>query len=277
MIIPFNFQPQTTGYSSQNAYWLAKAADLAYNKISQDNFVSDKNEIFRQLQSWSNEFQDVAVFDKKSSQGFVAKHRDFIIVAFRGSDQWQDWLDNVNLPAIPHNLGRVHRGFQMALDDIWQEMLETIVSFKDNHQTLWFTGHSLGGALATLAAAERIAQDQPFNGVYTFGQPRCVDRQMARNMNIEAKARIFRFHNNNDIVPRVPQRIMGYSHLGTFIYIDVDKKLHTDIHWWNQFLDRVGGILEALKETGVDKLEDHKMASYIEALERNISVTLERL
>ncbi len=277
MIIPFNFQPQTTGYSPHNAYWLAKAADLAYNKISQDNFVSDKNEIFRQLQSWSNEFQDVAVFNKKSSQGFVAKHRDFIIVAFRGSDQWQDWLDNLNLPAIPHNLGRVHRGFQMALDDIWQDMLATIVSFKDNHQTLWLTGHSLGGALATLAGAERIAQDQPFNGVYTFGQPRCVDRQMARNMNIEAKARIFRFHNNNDIVPRVPQRIMGYSHLGTFIYIDVDKKLHTDIHWWNQFLDRVGGILEALKETGVDKLEDHKMASYIEALERNISVTLERL
>lgn len=273
----FNFQPHTTRYSPQNAYWLARAAELAYSRISEDNFASDKNVILNQLKSWSDGFQDVAVFDKNSTQGFVAKHRDLIIVAFRGSDEWQDWLDNLNLPAIPHNLGRVHRGFQMALEDVWFEMLETVKSFKDNYQTLWITGHSLGGALATLAAAEQVVEDRPFNGVYTFGQPRCVDREMARNINLEAKSRIFRFQNNNDIITRVPQRIMGYSHVGTFLYIDVNKKLHIDIHWWNQFLDRSAGILQALEETTVDKIEDHNIESYTEALALNINYTPDRL
>ena len=279
MPITFNFEPKTTKYSSQNAYWLAKAAELANTSISKDNPAPDRNKILAELKSWSDGFKDVQVFDRKSTQSFVAGHEDFIIASFRGSDQWQDWLDNLNLPTIPTNLGRAHRGFLLALNDVWQDMLAVIERFKnegidtiDNfeqkskYRSLWITGHSLGGALATLAAAERIDVDRPFGGVYTFGQPRCVDRTMARNMNIEAKNRIFRFQNNNDIISRIPQRVMGYSHVGTFHYIDINQKIHTDIHWWNQFLDRFGGILEALEERGIDKFEDHRLERYVEAL-----------
>ena len=270
---PFKFQTQTTRYSPQNAYWLAKAAQLAYTQVGEDNPAPDQKQILAQLKSWSDQFTQVEVFDHQSTQSFIARHEELIMVAFRGSDQWEDWLDNLNLPTIPTNLGRAHRGFQMALEDVWAEMLEKIKELKDRHQTLWLTGHSLGGALATLAAAERIDQDQTFNGVYTFGQPRCVDREMSRNMNLEAKSRIFRFQNNNDLVSRIPQRIMGYSHAGTFIYIDVNQNLHIDIHWWNQFLDRVGGILEALPKPGVDKIEDHQLKNYLVALAKNIEIT----
>lgn len=285
MLIPFKFQSQTTEYSTQNAYWLAKSAQLAYTITSEDNPLPDKNIILAELQSWSDGFKNVEVFDRNSTQSFVAQHEDFILVSFRGSDEWQDWLDNLNLPTIPTTLGRAHRGFVRALEDVWQDMLVAIEYFKNEgvetvnqfeqkakYRSLWITGHSLGGALATLAAAERIEVDRPFGGVYTFGQPRCVDRTMARNMNIEAKGRIFRFQNHNDIVSRIPQRVMGYSHVGTFRYIDINQKIHSDIHWWNQFLDRFGGILETLKERGIDKFEDHKLERYIEALGKNIDI-----
>lgn len=272
----FEFQWNTTRYSPQNAYWLAKASQLAYEKLGSDKSTVDGSKISEVLNSWDSSgklFTEIETFNHKSTQSFVAKSEKFIIASFRGTNEWQDWLDNIKLTAIPHNLGRVHRGFQAALEDVWDKMLATINKFKDNHQTLWITGHSLGGALATLAAAERINEDQPWNGLYTFGQPRCVDRTMSRNINIEAKGRIFRFQNNNDIVTRIPQRLMGYSHTGTFVYIDKDKKIHTDIHWWNQFLDRFGGILEALPKSGVDKIEDHSISDYIAALEKNINLT----
>jgi hypothetical protein len=281
----FNFQSQTTRYSSQNAYWLAKVAKLVYTKVAEDNPAPDRDKIWQQLQSWSDRFQDIAVFNNKSTQSFVAQHEDFIIAAFRGTDQLQDWLDNLNLPVVPTLMGGAHRGFLMALADVWPDMLNSIQSFQveriniregfnsvSKYKTLWITGHSLGGALATLAAADLIDKDQPFSSVYTFGQPRCVNRQMARNMNIEAKNRIFRFQNNNDIVTRIPQRVMGYSHVGTFLYIDVHKKLHTDIHWWNQFLDRTEGLLEALPKPGIDKIQDHDMDDYIQGVHNNINI-----
>ncbi len=274
MLPNFEFKWDTTRYSPQNAYWLAQASQLAYKAIADDKSTIDESKIFEALNSWDssgNLFTKIKTFNKNSTQSFVAQSENFIIASFRGTNEWQDWLDNLNLPAIPHNLGRVHRGFQNALEDVWDEMLATIDQFKDNHQTLWLTGHSLGGALATLAAAERIDEDQPWNGLYTFGQPRCVDRTMARNINVEARGRIFRFQNNNDIVTRIPQRLMGYSHTGTFVYIDKNKEIHTDIHWWNQFLDRFEGILEALPKPGVDKIEDHRISDYIAALEKNIN------
>ena len=82
-------------------------------------------------------------------------------------------------------LGRVHTGFYHALQDIWPQMQTRIGQLRsddrDNarpQRPLWITGHSLGAAMATLAAAELIMRDEPFYGGYTFGSPRCGDRDL---------------------------------------------------------------------------------------------------
>ena len=122
--------------------------------------------------------------------------------------------------------------------------------------------------MATLSAAQLIHADEPFNGVYTFGQPRCGDREFARVFNMEAKGRFFRFQNNNDIVTRVPARITGYSHVGTFIYITSKGQLDADIGWWHRFLDTVKGAVEDLGNTGIDAVKDHRMDKYLKAIEK---------
>ena len=73
--------------------------------------------------------------------------------------------------------------------------------------------------MATIAAAKFIHEDMPFTSVYTFGQPRAMTRDTSRIFNMECKSRFFRFHNNNDLVTRVPARVMGYSHVGSYMYI----------------------------------------------------------
>ena len=65
--------------------------------------------------------------------------------------------------------GKVHRGFKHALAEVWEEkgLFEYIKSRDTSNRTIWFTGHSLGAALATLAA-NRYGKAQ---GLYTFGSP----------------------------------------------------------------------------------------------------------
>ena len=85
---------------------------------------------------------------------------------------------------ISHNgPGKVHLGIATALDFVWD-------SFKDRisaDRPLFITGHSLGGGLATLAAA-RLSQGRDVHGVYTFGSPRVGDSEFAQQFQTEAPA-----------------------------------------------------------------------------------------
>ncbi len=110
----------------------------------------------------------------------------------------------------------------------------------------------------------------PVNGLYTYSSPRIGDRIFARTFNQEFKP-AFRIVNNNDIVTRVPARLMIFSHVGNFLYLDVEKKLHSDIHWWYQFLDGMEGIADDLfkRKINIDAIGDHKMEQYIAGLEKN--------
>jgi len=193
------------------------------------------------------------------------------VAAFRGTDEIADWLDNLNVLSQPSSLGNIHTGFYKALMDIWPQMKSCIRSFRrtlDDHpgRSLWLTGHSLGGALATLAAATLIEADETFYGAYTFGSPRVGDRVFARNFNVEAKNKVFRFQNNNDLVSRIPTRMMGYSHLGSFVYISEDGQLNTDIGLWYRFIDTIKGVIADIGEKGLDTITDHNIQEYLNAI-----------
>ena len=190
-------------------------------------------------------------------------------MAFRGTNEVADWLDNINVFSTKELFGEFHRGFWKAVEDVWQPINEKIQSLQSqNKLPIFMTGHSLGGAMATIAAARLIHEDKPFTSVYTFGQPRVMTRETARIFNLECKDRFFRFHNNNDIVTRVPARIMGYSHVGSYLYISKEKEIHREAGFWFKFVAHIDGALSALKEKGFDGIEDHNMDKYLEAVEK---------
>lgn len=289
----FQFEPYSTQYKPQNAYWLARAARLVYARQADDDPAPNKEAILKELQDWDSGFSEVITFNNKSTQAFVAKHEGggqfghgFVIIAFRGTDEREDWIDNGGLLAVdfPRGrslapVGRVHSGFYKAFLDIWEDkgpndqftLKEVLKQEEYRKKAFWVTGHSLGGALASLCSFHFAYYDIPFYGTYTYGQPRSCDRQLMRMFNMEAKGRYFRFQNNNDIVSRIPQRLAGYSHVGTFIYIDTDDNLTTDIGFWFQFEDRVDGVKEFLTQLKGGVFRDHDMSAYIACLEKNIT------
>ncbi|OGL61273.1 MAG: hypothetical protein A3J27_03445 [Candidatus Tectomicrobia bacterium RIFCSPLOWO2_12_FULL_69_37] len=260
----FSLRPDTTKYEPRNALSLALASRLAYEEggVIEGTVRNDWN------------FPRFHFFSKRETQGFIAGNDQAVLAAFRGTqpNQLQDWMTDADVAFVegPAGHGEVHAGFARALGYVWEEVSDKIAEFQGNAQSLWFAGHSLGAALATLAVAKlRLERDKPVYGLYTFGQPRTGDREFARIFDADFKEQSFRFVNNNDIVTRVPLREWGYSHVGRFLYFDVEGNIHDDLHWWYRFLDRVKGRVEDLGKMGPDGIKDHDMRSYIANLEKN--------
>ena len=161
---------------------------------------------------------------------------------------------------LAETVGKVHRGFKKEVDDLWP-MLEQVLA--NNQLPLWFCGHSLGGAMATICAGRCYRSHIPSNPeeLYTYGSPRVGDKAYVNF----AKITYFRFVNNNDIVTRVPPAWLGYRHTGQEIYFDRNDRVR-QITGWQRSLDRLRGTLRALRKWRVDALGDHQIHRYIECL-----------
>lgn len=270
----FEFEHDTTKYSSINAYWLGMASKLAY---------SDKEKIQQTAENWGLDKFAFIDGSRTNTQVFVAANRKLIIVAFRGTEgKLKDWLTDAKIKQVD----QVHRGFKKAIDEVLPEIEHTINLFIGKRLTVaeaasspknpeipsvWYTGHSLGSALATLAVATMRRQGVPVDGLYTFGQPRTGSRKWSRIFNQDFKDFAFRHVNNNDVVTRVPPRSLDYRHIGALRYYDADQNRHEDVSWWNRFLDRVKGRLDDFTKLHSDGIKDHSMDTYLACLKKNYS------
>lgn len=260
-------KPYTTTLNKENAYWMARLAQIVYCRCSEQDFLPDEAKILNDLKSEDNKFISVTGFSQHSAQAILVEHQNYLCMAFRGTDEIADWIDNIN--GFPEKVlfGSFHRGFWHSLQDVWEGMYECYSSLRNvKKRPLFITGHSLGGAMATMAAAQFIHQDLPFTSVYTFGQPRAMTKETSYIFDHEAKIRFFRFQNNNDLVTRVPARLMGYSHVGSSVYISEEGGIYTDPGFWFRFLDSVDGAMEAIADKKIDGIEDHDMKHYIRAV-----------
>jgi triacylglycerol lipase len=264
-----HFRAKTIKYHPANAEFLGFMSNLVYQKTEEDILEVLKDE--HQIKNFKHQKLRFIENKKTDTQALVISDDKKVIVAFRGTTSRKDWQTNINYTLIqPDDMfGQVHEGFYNSLQSVWAEVVEVIEDFKKgDYKSLWFTGHSLGGALANLAVAALIQEDYPVYGLYTFGQPRVGDRAFARTMNAEFKDRYFLFINDRDIVTRVPTRKMGYSHAGNLLYFDEEGNLHNDLHWWFTFQHRVNtsGVLTKLLQT----FGDHSMAgSYYPLLQKH--------
>ena len=85
---------------------------------------------------------------------------------------------------------------------------------------IWLTGHSLGGALATLCAYRLHKQGVPVRGVITIGSPRVGNPAFANDFNSMFGAKSTRWVDDDDFVTQIPPELGGpleYRHVGSSI------------------------------------------------------------
>ncbi len=143
------------------------------------------------------------------------------IVAFAGSKDFQDWMNNFEFVKVKRDdLGWIHNGFADSFDNLKKPLLvHPKINKFDN---LIFTGHSLGGAVAQIMALHFQKLGYNVVGCYTFGQPRVGNSDWKKNYEM-ARIPTFRFVHGYDSVPNVP-KIMFY-HVGQIVPIFGDKIL----------------------------------------------------
>ncbi|WP_428442082.1 lipase family protein [Photobacterium sagamiensis] len=274
-----NVKQYKSALDRHNALAMAKLSKLVYSDTDTKNKKPHETYILQQLKTNDSGYRNVTGYDRNTAQAMLVEHESFIAVVFRGTDEIGDWVDNLKAFAVSALFGDFHRGFYESLDDIWSEMEKDLNGLKQaivkdsngtkHRRPIFFAGHSLGGAMATIAAAKYINEDKQFTAVYTYGQPRAMTRSTARIFNAEAKNRLHRFQNNEDIVTRVPARVMNYSHVGQCCYIDADGQIHTDPGFWFRFMDYIEGAVDSLKKmTNLGAVDDHDIDKYIAAVEK---------
>ncbi|MFM9109835.1 MAG: trypsin-like peptidase domain-containing protein [Prochlorococcaceae cyanobacterium] len=189
---------------------LALASELVYRPEA---------EVERQARAWG--FRSCDFVEQGAAQGFLAASADLVLGCFRGTEGTADWLSNLKVnPRVVDELGaQVHAGFWGQFDAL-RPQLERLMA-PHSQLPLLVTGHSLGGAIAALAAAT-WAPSRPLRALYTYGQP-AVARASALDRLADALAgRYHRLVNDADIVPRVPP---GYRHAGHLLQFDSQGRL----------------------------------------------------
>ncbi|KAA1470190.1 alpha/beta-hydrolase [Dentipellis sp. KUC8613] len=161
------------------------------------------------------------------TQGFIARDdaRKEVVVAFRGSsdaaDFWTDGqiaLEPFTAPgtAPPVNT-TAHSGFLNAWNSVAAEIISTVKLQLSAHAgySIVTTGHSLGGALSSLAAIT-LKQNFPSSPIrmYTYGQPRTGNDQYAFWVNEQFGSNAFRAVHTTDGVPTMLPTSIGYRHHG---------------------------------------------------------------
>lgn len=254
-----------TQFCAAKASWLAEAALLAYAG-PREVAAKIKNE-------WR--FHSVTPFahEKTETQGFIATGGGATIIAFRGTEPkvLKDWVTDARVKLVTKGQipPQTHEGFSNALDSVFDQIDKTLSGLRGSGALLYITGHSLGGALATLCAA-RLAHSNTYSiqGLYTFGCPRVGNGDFAQTFRSLVGPVAYRLVNNEDLVTRVPPRTLGYSDVGEMVYIDDSGRLRHDIGFWYRFLNLVANAAEDFKKAAETTVRDHGMELYCGHLER---------
>ncbi|CAD5227423.1 unnamed protein product [Bursaphelenchus xylophilus] len=190
----------------------------------------------------TNSFQDAKmvgiVFAKCQNSNFstlcsgyvaVSPADKAVIVSFRGTNNFLQLVTEVgnvaffNRHRAPTN-GMVAQYFYDVFEQLWYGGIEKLVNkaITSNPEfDVWLTGHSLGGAVASITATKVMVDYKlPTARVklITFGQPRTGDNVFSKTFP-DIVPTSYRVNHKHDVVPHVPPRgYVGYNHHFTEVW-----------------------------------------------------------
>ena len=243
------FDPDAAGYRRGNALWLAELSRLVYRHDREEDDPPPQPTRTGFLQRAGFAQRHFFVAQETGTQAMLVEcdgAAPFAVLVFRGTEQEpKDFIADleVGLPPFEQAEIGVHAGFRKALDSVWNEVHAAL---SELDCPVFYTGHSLGAALATLAAARRAPR-----AVYTFGSPRVGNRVFVESL---ARVPVYRIVDDEDLVATVPSEALGFRHAG------VEQRLTAPRQGWS-FLERLRALRRPPKF-----LADHAPVNYVDRI-----------
>lgn len=142
----------------------------------------------------------VQVFDTIDYIYVVMRVRGAWVVAVRGTHSLGDLLTDLRARKLTTPHGRFHKGFA-------REALIALPLLKqriDNDWPIYFTGHSMGAAVAAILSHEWTGSNRVLTP-YMYAVPRFADRSMSH------RKPVYNYVRPWDMIPHVPPRALGYA------------------------------------------------------------------
>ena len=215
---PFN--PDRVDFDPVNAFWRSEICRLIYRRNPDEDpdrkGARTRHEILAQVG-----YEEIRFIRRQETQCAlvqpIAGKPSFAVLVFRGTTGFRNWLLDLDVrPLKLKDQAVVHRGFAEALNAVWhllQPALERLTA------PCFFTGHSMGGALAQLAAT-RVRP----RAVYCFGAPRVGNHGYVERMRAVPTYRIV---NQRDIFAMMPpaSQMLLFRPAGRLVYICAQGRL----------------------------------------------------
>jgi thioesterase domain-containing protein len=193
------------GPDLDTAIFLAEASAAAYPEGNAHGFVTKKG------------LSGFTPFESGNVQGFYCSTQQAALLVFRGTSNIGQWIRDARiLPAPFRDWGWAHLGFVKGIEAI-ETYLEAFDKIAESRAHVWVAGHSLGGALAVLAAARLKSLGICTPSILTYGQPAVGFVDFAARFDEELRDRLWHIINQSDIVPRVPPFPYRHCDLGKHI------------------------------------------------------------
>ncbi|QIT27724.1 lipase family protein [Raoultella terrigena] len=224
-----------TDYSIVNAYNLGIMADLSYSAeeqiiryfeqecvdLSAAPKLSDEHDYYAVVKDvpFSRRYINprfvttAGSFIQYNTQLFYVSNGEHVIVAWRGTQEVRDWVTDITFspqecPSYLAPTGKIHKGFLDAFEyakEMSPSSFDDIKSFINEKKQLFLCGHSLGGALALIYAAE-LKPIKPL--LYTYGMPRVFTADAILQL---ADITHYRHVNDSDTITSVPMDVNLYN------------------------------------------------------------------
>ena len=188
------------------------------------------------------------------TQGFCCIRGRQACLAFRGTDGWPDILRDasVDFLFIPWYRPTVHFGFGRSWRSVQNEVQKWLELYKGEFDSIALYGHSLGGAIAHVAALE-LAPDFEITEVITFGAPRSSflftgesyeKFEIKNDPKKTLRSVTLRVVNKLDLISKVPFSWQGYHHVGKLVYLSSDGRAYYEDDAWRRQINE--GFLESI-------------------------------
>lgn len=206
----------------------------------------------------------------------VEEDANYLNIACRGTASIRDFISDADFVRVPLFEGSpvsVHRGCRRAVNSVLSHLEDKVSAAP---KPVRFTGHSLGGMMATQLARCFVARGIPVASVYTYGEPRGGNAAYAALCDQLFGINHHRVVHEEDIVSRIPGYFIGYRHSGheDFLPSLPDgsvSKIWFDPSELEKFLSDCTGMYRAWKATrNIWALDDlltcHHLDGYVKAL-----------